>query len=138
MPADLFTPESLVAFLTLLALEIVLGIDNVIFIAILTGKLPPERRASARTTGISLAVITRILLLFSVSWIMGLTATLVPVPGSHAGLSGRDLILLAGGLFLIASEVPGRALTLPFLISMAALSVAISAWPASSAASCAA
>ena len=99
---ELFTAENLVALITLLALEIVLGIDNVIFIAILSGKLPHHQQARARTTGISLAVITRILLLLSITWIMRLTEPLFSVGGN--GISGRDLILLVGGLFLIAKS----------------------------------
>lgn len=99
---DLFTTQNLAAFLTLLALEIVLGIDNVIFIAILSGKLPEHQRARARTTGISLAVITRILLLLGITWVMRLTAPLFSLFGQV--ISGRDLILIAGGLFLIGKS----------------------------------
>ncbi|MCL4833862.1 MAG: TerC family protein [Caldilineaceae bacterium] len=99
---SVFTAENLVALLTLLALEIVLGIDNVIFIAILSGKLPEGQQARARATGISLAVITRILLLLSITWIMRLTEPLFAL-GDH-GISGRDLILLVGGLFLIGKS----------------------------------
>lgn len=94
--------ESVVALLTLLALEVVLGIDNVIFIAILAAKLPREQQARARNLGIGLAVITRLILLFSISFIMGLTQPLVTIFGN--GLSGRDIILLVGGLFLIAKS----------------------------------
>src|SRR5688572_964504 len=96
--ADLFTAQNLIAFLTLAALEIVLGIDNVIFIAILTGKLPAEQQARARTLGISLAVITRILLLFAITWVMRLTTPIL------WGLSGRDIILIVGGAFLIGKS----------------------------------
>lgn len=96
------TTQDLVALLTLTALEIVLGIDNVIFIAILAAKLPLEQQARARTVGISLAVITRILLLFSIAWIMRLDTTLLTILGFE--LSGRDLIMLAGGLFLIGKS----------------------------------
>ncbi|RLT43032.1 MAG: TerC family protein [Chloroflexi bacterium] len=99
---ELFSAENLVALLTLLALEIVLGIDNVIFIAILSGKLPHSQQARARSVGISLAVITRILLLLSITWIMRLTEPLFAIAGN--GISGRDLILLVGGLFLIAKS----------------------------------
>lgn len=99
---QLFAFDNLVALLTLLALEIVLGIDNVIFIAILSSKLPAEQQARARTTGISLAVITRILLLFGISWIMTLTQPLLNIFNND--LSGRDLILLMGGLFLIGKS----------------------------------
>lgn len=100
--AELFTTESLIALFTLLALEIVLGIDNVIFIAILSSKLPIEQQARARTTGIALAVITRVLLLLSITFIMRLTAPFFTVLGN--GISGRDLILLVGGLFLIGKS----------------------------------
>jgi predicted tellurium resistance membrane protein TerC len=91
-----------IALLTLTALEIVLGIDNVIFIAILATKLPAAQQAQARTTGIALAVITRILLLLSINWIMQLTTPLITLLGN--GLTGRDLILLGGGLFLIGKS----------------------------------
>lgn len=101
--AELFTAEHLVAFVTLLVLEIVLGVDNVIFISILAGKLPPEQRARARALGIGLAVVTRILLLLSITFIMRLTTPIITVLGN--GLSGRDLILLIGGLFLIGKSV---------------------------------
>lgn len=94
--------ESIVALLTLVALEIVLGIDNVIFIAILAAKLPQEQQAKARTLGIGLAVGTRILLLLSISFIMQLTEPIITILGN--GLSGRDLILLVGGLFLIGKS----------------------------------
>jgi len=96
---ELFTVENLVALLTLTALEIVLGIDNVVFISILTGKLPVEQRARARRIGLAGAMLMRIGLLLTLSWIMRLTAPLFSV-SSHA-VSGRDLILLLGGLFLI-------------------------------------
>lgn len=99
---ELLTTENFVAFLTLAALEIVLGIDNVIFIAILAGKLPVEQRDFGRKLGIGLAVITRILLLLAISWIIGLTAPLIEIFGN--AISGRDLILLAGGLFLIGKS----------------------------------
>ncbi len=98
----LFSADNLVAFLTLLALEIVLGIDNVIFIAILSAKLPIGLQARARTTGIALAVIMRIILLLGISWIMGLTAPILTILSNP--LSGRDLILLIGGLFLIGKS----------------------------------
>jgi len=100
--AEIFTAEHMIALLTLMTLEIVLGIDNVIFIAILSGKLPEGQQARARTTGISLAVITRILLLLSITFIMQLTAPMITLFGN--GLSGRDLILLVGGLFLIGKS----------------------------------
>lgn len=94
--------ESIVALLTLTALEIVLGIDNVIFIAILAAKLPVDQQGKARSLGIGLAVITRILLLLSITWVMGLTEPLF-APFGHE-ISGRDLILLVGGMFLIAKS----------------------------------
>jgi len=92
-------PETWIAFITLVALELVLGVDNVIFISILAGKLPTEDQQRARTTGILLAVITRLLLLLSLSWIIKLEAPLFSV--FNLSFSGRDLILLAGGVFLI-------------------------------------
>lgn len=97
-------PESWIALLTLIALELVLGVDNVIFISILSGKLPPQDQQRARTTGIALAVITRILLLLSLSWIISLEEPFFFLPwfgGETIGISGRDLILIAGGLFLL-------------------------------------
>ncbi|MGH7319854.1 MAG: TerC family protein [Candidatus Rokuibacteriota bacterium] len=97
--ASLFTSDALMALLTLTAMEVVLGIDNVVFIAILTGKLPPSQQPLARRLGLALALGIRILLLLALSWIMGLTAPLFAVLGHP--VSGRDLILLGGGLFLI-------------------------------------
>jgi predicted tellurium resistance membrane protein TerC len=94
------TPEAWVSLATLAALEIVLGIDNIVFIAILTNKLPEEQRARARTVGIALALLMRLGLLFALSWVMGLTEPWFTLIG-HS-FSGRDLILLGGGLFLIA------------------------------------
>lgn len=112
-------PQTWIALITLTLLEIVLGIDNIVFIAILAGKLPPEQQQRARTTGLSLALITRILLLLSLGWVMGLREPLFrlgPAPALPAvamghggavhvpdpwGISGRDLILILGGLFLI-------------------------------------
>lgn len=99
---DLFSAAGLVALVTLAVLEIVLGIDNVIFIAILAGRLPKEEQARARRLGIGMAVVTRILLLLSITWVMKLTEPLINLMGR--GLSGRDLILLGGGLFLIAKS----------------------------------
>jgi predicted tellurium resistance membrane protein TerC len=96
-------PETWIAFLTLVALELVLGVDNVIFISILAGKLPHDQQKRARTTGIMLAVITRILLLLSLSWIISLTQPLFTV--LNFDISGRDLVLLVGGLFLIWKSV---------------------------------
>lgn len=96
-------PDIWTAFLTLCALEIVLGIDNLVFISILSNKLPAEKQFKARQLGLSLALIIRIGLLFSISWIMGLTRDLFVV--MDVGISGRDLILLLGGLFLIYKSV---------------------------------
>jgi len=93
------SPEAWIAFGTLLALEIVLGIDNVVFISILAGKLPANQQAKARYLGLALAMVTRIILLFSISWMVRLTAPLFTVFGVE--ISGRDLILIVGGLFLI-------------------------------------
>jgi predicted tellurium resistance membrane protein TerC len=95
----LLTADGLVALATLSAMEIVLGIDNVVFIAILVGRLPEARRELARRVGLILALGIRIGLLFTISWMMSLTAPLVTVLGGS--VSGRDLILLGGGLFLI-------------------------------------
>lgn len=96
-------PGTWIAFLTLVALELVLGVDNVIFISILASKLPQEQQQRARTTGIMMAVITRILLLFSLSWIIGLTDVLFSV--FEFDVSGRDLVLFGGGLFLLWKSV---------------------------------
>jgi predicted tellurium resistance membrane protein TerC len=98
-------PQIWISLLTLTALEIVLGIDNVIFISILAGKLPPAQQPKARKVGLSLALITRILLLMSLTWIMGLTRILFTLPVVDKGISGRDLVLLIGGLFLIWKSV---------------------------------
>jgi predicted tellurium resistance membrane protein TerC len=105
---ELLTLENLTALVTLASLEIVLGVDNIVFLAILTGKLPPEQQPSARRVGLSLAALMRILLLLVIGWVMGLTAPLVSIPQfwtleptDRFAMSGRDLILLAGGLFLI-------------------------------------
>ena len=95
-------PQAWIALATLLALEIVLGVDNVVFISILAGKLPADQRQRARTLGLALALITRILLLLSLSWIIKLTAPLFAVIGHD--VSGRDLILIIGGLFLIGKS----------------------------------
>src|SRR5262245_60375311 len=94
--------EGWIALLTLTVLEIVLGIDNIVFISILAGKLPQRDRERARVLGLSLAMITRLLLLASITWVMGLTATRFDV--FSRAISGRDLILLVGGLFLIAKS----------------------------------
>lgn len=98
-------PQIWISLLTLTALEIVLGIDNVIFISILAGKLPPDQQPRARKLGLSLALITRILLLMSLTWIMGLTRPLFTLPIVDQEISGRDLVLLIGGLFLIWKSV---------------------------------
>lgn len=95
-------PQIWIALLTLTALEIVLGIDNIIFISILTGRLPHQRQAKARTIGLALAMFTRVGLLFCLTWIMRLTTPLFVVLGNE--ISGRDIILIAGGLFLIAKS----------------------------------
>jgi predicted tellurium resistance membrane protein TerC len=95
----IFLPEAWLALVTLTALEIVLGIDNIIFISVLVGRLPPEQRDKARIQGLALAMISRILLLLSLAWMMQLTAPWLVILGQE--LSGRDLILLAGGLFLL-------------------------------------
>ncbi|TBN58237.1 TerC family protein [Glaciihabitans arcticus] len=97
------SPDLIVAFLTLFVLEIVLGVDNVIFISILASKLPLEQQAKARNLGLSLAMIIRIGLLFFASWIISLTNDLFALFGM--GFSGRDLILIAGGLFLVYKAV---------------------------------
>jgi predicted tellurium resistance membrane protein TerC len=98
-------PHAWIAFITLSALEIVLGIDNIIFISILVSRLPPERRESARITGLALAMLTRIALLFSIVWLTRLTKPLVSLPFGDFEFSGRDIILLLGGLFLLAKSV---------------------------------
>jgi len=95
----LLDPNLWIAFAMLTALEIVLGVDNIIFISILVGRLPPEMRDKARRLGLGFAMASRLLLLFSLSWVMGLTADLFNVLGQ--GISGRDLVLLFGGLFLL-------------------------------------
>jgi predicted tellurium resistance membrane protein TerC len=97
---ELFSSANLIAFLTLAALEVVLGIDNIVFISILSNKLPEERRARARQLGLALALIGRIALLLSLSWVMRLTTPLFRLLEHE--VTGRDLILLLGGLFLIA------------------------------------
>lgn len=98
----LFSIENLIAFLTLAALEIILGIDNIVFIAIITNALPSTIQSKARRIGLLLAMGTRLLLLLGITWIMGLTAPLFSVLG-HT-VTGRDIVLLAGGLFLIAKS----------------------------------
>lgn len=110
VPVDwLLNPASWAALLTLTVLEIVLGIDNIVFISILAGKLPAERQGRARTLGLALAMVMRIALLLSIAWIMRLTNPLFAVLGQE--ISGRDLILTVGGLFLIwksTSEIHDR------------------------------
>jgi predicted tellurium resistance membrane protein TerC len=110
---ELFTdPAVWAALLTLIVLEVVLGVDNLVFVAILSNKLPPEQQARARSIGIGLALVLRLVLLFAIAWIIGLQATLFDLgltgpPGEHGeplfetAISGRDLILILGGLFLV-------------------------------------
>jgi predicted tellurium resistance membrane protein TerC len=93
-------PQAWIAFVTLLSLEIILGVDNIIFISILAAKLPAAQQARARYLGLALAMVTRIILLFSLSWVIALTAPLFTV--LQQAISGRDLILIFGGLFLLA------------------------------------
>ena len=95
-------PEIWIALLTLTALEIVLGIDNIIFISILAGKLPRDQQARARTLGLGAAMLSRILLLFSLAWVMRLTRPLFTVLEQE--ISGRDIILIVGGLFLLGKS----------------------------------
>ena len=95
----LLDPNVWIAFAMLTALEIVLGVDNIIFISILVGRLPADLRDKARRLGLGFAMVSRLLLLFSLSWVMGLTADLFTV--FNQGISGRDLVLLFGGLFLL-------------------------------------
>jgi predicted tellurium resistance membrane protein TerC len=104
----LLDPQAWIAFATLTALELVLGIDNIIFISILVDRLPPGRRELARRIGLALAMLMRVALLLVLAWIVGLTAPLFTVLGE--AISGRDLILLGGGLFLLwkaTSEIHG-------------------------------
>jgi predicted tellurium resistance membrane protein TerC len=98
-------PQIWISLLTLTALEVVLGIDNIIFISILAGKLPVEQQKKARQLGLTLALVTRVLLLLSLTWLMGMTKPLFTLPILNHGISGRDLILLIGGLFLIGKSV---------------------------------
>jgi predicted tellurium resistance membrane protein TerC len=99
----LVDPQAWIALATLTALEIVLGVDNIIFITILVGRLPPHQRNRARVIGLGLAMGTRILLLMSLAWIMTLTEPLFTVTGTE--IAGRDLILIGGGLFLLWKSV---------------------------------
>ncbi|MDV6237488.1 TerC family protein [Leptospira ellisii] len=106
---ELFTPDKIVAVLTLTLMEIVLGIDNIVFLSIVAGKLPKNKQAAARNTGLVLALGFRIGLLFAVSWIASLTSPLITL--LEFTVTGRDLIMLGGGLFLIAkstSEIHGK------------------------------
>ncbi|MFZ5773520.1 MAG: TerC family protein [Thermodesulfobacteriota bacterium] len=98
----IYDPQAWIALATLTALEIVLGIDNIIFITILAGRLPDQQRRRGRTMGLMLAMLTRIALLLSLTWVMSLTAPLFTVLSK--AISGRDLILLGGGLFLLAKS----------------------------------
>jgi predicted tellurium resistance membrane protein TerC len=100
--AELFTSENLVALLTLTVLEVVLGIDNIIFISILAGKLPEAQRQRARLLGLTLALAGRLALLLGITWVMKLTADLFTL--FEAGISGKDLVLIFGGLFLLAKS----------------------------------
>lgn len=95
-------PQIWIAFLTLTLLELVLGIDNIVFISILAGKLPTEQQSKARYVGLGLALGMRVILLFSLTWVIGLTAPLFTIVGQE--ISGRDLVLLIGGLFLLAKS----------------------------------
>ena len=95
-------PQLWIAFLTLTVLELVLGIDNIVFISILAGKLPAEQQSRARYIGLGLALGMRVILLFSLTWVIGLTAPLFTAFGHE--ISGRDLVLLIGGLFLLAKS----------------------------------
>src|SRR5690606_38238798 len=92
-------PDIWISLVTLTVLEVVLGIDNIVFISILADKLPEAQRARARTVGLGLAMVMRILLLLAISWVIGLTAPLFEIVGQE--ISGRDLILIVGGLFLL-------------------------------------
>jgi predicted tellurium resistance membrane protein TerC len=101
----LLDPHAWLALATLTALEIVLGVDNIIFISVLCGRLPELQRAKARTIGLVLAMVSRLALLFALTWIMTLTAPLFEVPVVDKAISGRDLILIGGGLFLLWKSV---------------------------------
>jgi predicted tellurium resistance membrane protein TerC len=108
LPVDWLTnPEIWLAFLTLTVLEVVLGVDNVIFISILASKLPKEEQDRARVVGLSLAAVTRILFLLSIAWIMALKKPLFALLGHE--VTGKDLVLMAGGLFLIYEGDPREA-----------------------------
>ncbi|MBS0395208.1 MAG: TerC family protein, partial [Proteobacteria bacterium] len=103
MLALLTDPAAWLSFVTLSVLEVVLGIDNIVFLAILVGRLPPERRHAARLGGLALAMLTRIALLLSITWLIALNAPLFAVSGNE--ISSRDLVLMAGGLFLLWKSV---------------------------------
>jgi predicted tellurium resistance membrane protein TerC len=131
---SLFTAENAVALLALASLEIVLGIDNIVFLSILTGKLPEHQRASARRIGLLLAMGMRIALLVAIKWVMGLTAVLFEV--AEHPITGRDLILILGGLFLVGKATweihdklegahPAHGGALPKKVSYAAILVQI-------------
>ena len=96
------TPEGWIALATLFALEVVLGIDNIVFLSILVGRLPTQRREIARKLGLCLALVARLALLFSITWVMGLVDPLFSVLGEE--ISWRDIILIGGGLFLLAKS----------------------------------
>ena len=105
----IFIPEAWIALVTLTSLEIVLGIDNIVFLSILTGRLPQSKQKSARKLGLAFAMLTRLALLFSLAWIVRLTNPLFTLAGNE--ISARDVILIAGGLFLIAKstfEIHGK------------------------------
>ncbi len=125
-------PEVWIALVTLTSLEIVLGIDNIVFISILAGKLPEEQQPRARQLGLGIALISRILLLFSIVWVIRLTAPLFTILGQE--ISGRDLVLMVGGLFLLAKatreihenvEGPGHHVTTKVQASFATVVVQI-------------
>jgi len=101
----LFEPEAWIALVTLTALEVVLGVDNIIFISVLVGRLPEAQRPRARTLGLAFAMFTRIALLLSLAWVMTLTEPLFSIPVVGKDISGRDLILIGGGLFLLWKSV---------------------------------
>ncbi|MDF1751857.1 MAG: TerC family protein [Verrucomicrobiales bacterium] len=96
------SPEAWIALATLASLEIILGVDNIVVLTIIVEKLPEHQRAKARFIGLALALILRVLLLLSITWVMGLTTDLFRVPYFDIGISGKDVILLLGGLFLLA------------------------------------
>jgi len=119
-------PQAWIALATLTALEIVLGIDNIIFISVLVGRLPAEQRNRGRILGLGLAMVSRILLLLSLTWIMTLTASLFVIMGNE--ISGRDLILIAGGLFLLAKSTHEIHVALEGKVERAHKSVSSNFW----------